>query len=53
MNKKINSVAKDVINLEIRALQKLKSINNSFREAVIQLLSVNQKLFFVELVKVD
>ena len=43
--KKINSVAKDVINLEIRALQKLKkSINNSFREAVIQIAKCQSKV---------
>ena len=34
--KKFISIAKDVINLEIKALQKLKkNINNSFNEAVI------------------
>ena len=34
--KKFISIAKEVINLEIKALQKLKkNINNSFSEAVI------------------
>ena len=36
--KKFISIAKDVVNLEIKALQKLKNnINNSFNEAVIQI----------------
>tara|TARA_B100000674_G_C37851280_1_gene920094 strand:- start:353 stop:1321 length:969 start_codon:yes stop_codon:yes gene_type:complete len=39
------SVAKDVINLEIKALQKLKnSINNSFNEAVIQIAKCQSKV---------
>ena len=33
-NKKYLSIAKEVINLEIKALQELKNINNSFKEAV-------------------
>ena len=46
MNKKnFISVAKDVINLEIKALQKLKnSINNSFNEAVIQIAKCQSKV---------
>ena len=35
MNKKFENIAKDVINLEIKALQKLKkNINSSFGKAV-------------------
>ena len=35
---KFKSIAKDVINLEIKALQKLKkNINNSFSKAVIEI----------------
>ena len=35
--------AKNVINLEIKALQKLKNINSSFSEAVYLLQNANQK----------
>ena len=43
-NKKI-SIAKDVINLEIKALQKLKrSINSSFNEAVTQITKCQSKV---------
>mgnify|MGYP003956234495 CR=1 FL=1 len=43
--KKILSIAKDVINLEIKALQKLKNnINNSFAEAVIQIAKCQSKV---------
>ena len=43
--KKFISSAKDVINLEIRALQKLKKIiNNSFNEAVIQIAKCQSKI---------
>ena len=46
MNKrKFISIAKDVINLEIKALQKLKNnINNSFGEAVIQIAKCQSKV---------
>ena len=38
-------VARDVINLEIKALQKLKkSINNSFNDAVIQIAKCQSKV---------
>ena len=44
-SKKFVSVAKDVINLEIKALQKLKrSINKSFGEAVIQITKCQSKV---------
>ena len=43
--KKFISIAKDVINLEIKALQKLKkNINNSFGEAVIQIAKCQSKV---------
>ena len=43
--KKFISAAKDVINLEISALQKLKKIiNNSFNEAVIQIAKCQSKI---------
>ena len=43
--KKFISVAKDVINLEIKALQKLKkNINSSFNEAVIQIIKCQSKV---------
>ena len=43
--KKYLSIAKDVINLEIKALQKLKkNINNSFIEAVIQIAKCQSKV---------
>ena len=43
--KKFISVAKDVINLEIKALQNLKKIiNNSFNEAVIQISKCQSKV---------
>ena len=43
--KKIISIAKDVINLEIKALQKLKkNINNSFNDAVIQITKCQSKV---------
>ena len=46
MNKKKKiSIAKDVINLEIKALQKLKkNINSSFNEAVIQIAKCQSKV---------
>ena len=44
-NKKFISTAKDVINLEIRALQKLKkNINNSFNQAVFQITKCQSKV---------
>ena len=44
-NKKFLSVAKDVINLEIKALQKLKkTINSSFNHAVIQIAKCQSKI---------
>ena len=43
--KKFISIAKDVINLEIKALQKLKkNLNNSFNEAVIQISKCQSKV---------
>ena len=43
--KKFQNIAKDVINLEIRALQKLKSnINSSFNEAVFQIAKCQSKV---------
>ena len=45
-NKKFVSVAKDVINLEIKALQKLKNINKSFSEAVIQITKCQSKVLW-------
>ena len=43
--KKFITVAKDVINLEIKALQKLKkNINNSFSNAVIQIAKCQSKV---------
>ena len=52
--KNYKKIAHDVINLEIKALQKLKkSINSSFDQAVEGLsLNASLKLFYVELVKV-
>ena len=42
---KFVSIAKDVINLEIKALQKLKkNINNSFNEAVIKIAKCQSKI---------
>ena len=44
-NKKSISVAKEVINLEIKALQKLKkNINNSFHKAVAQISKCQSKV---------
>ena len=44
-NKKFITTAKDVINLEIKALQKLKkNINNYFNEAVIQISKCQSKI---------
>ena len=44
-SKKFISAAKDVINLEIKALQKLKkNINNSFNQAVIQITKCQSKV---------
>ena len=44
-NKKFISTAKDVINLEIKALQKLKkNINHSFNQAVIQITKCQSKV---------
>ena len=43
--KKFNNIAKEVINLEIKALQKLKkNINYSFNEAVIQIAKCQSKV---------
>ena len=43
--KKFILTAKDVINLEIKALQKLKkNINNSFAQAVIQIAKCQSKI---------
>ena len=45
MNKKFNNIVKEVINLEIKALQKLKkNINYSFNEAVIQIAKCQSKV---------
>ena len=45
--KKFISTAKDVINLEIKALQQLKkSINNSFNDAVVQISKCQSKVIF-------
>ena len=45
IKKKFVSIAKDVINLEIKALQKLKkNINNSFSEAVTQIAKCQSKV---------
>ena len=45
MKKKFITTAKDVINLEIKALQKLKkNINNSFDQAVIQIAKCQSKV---------
>ncbi len=44
-NKKFISTAKDVINLEIKALQQLKkNINNSFNQAVLQITKCQSKV---------
>tara|TARA_B100001121_G_scaffold250110_1_gene225939 strand:+ start:214 stop:1182 length:969 start_codon:yes stop_codon:yes gene_type:complete len=44
-NKKFITIAKDVINLEIKALQKLKkTLNNSFYQAVIQIAKCQSKI---------
>ena len=44
-NKKFVSTAKNVINLEIKALQKLKkNINNSFKQAVVKLAKCQSKV---------
>ena len=44
-NKKFLTIAKEVINLEIKALQNLKkNINNSFNEAVIQIAKCQSKV---------
>ena len=43
--KKFISIAKDVINLEIKALQKLKNnLNNSFNEAVVEISKCQSKV---------
>ena len=43
--KKFISIAKEVIGLEIKALQKLKSnLNNSFNEAVTQIANCQSKI---------
>ena len=45
MKKKFISIAKDVINLEIKALQKLKkNINSSFNDAAIQIAKCQSKV---------
>ena len=45
MKKKFITTAKDVINLEIKALQKLKSnLNNSFNEAVFEIANCQSKV---------
>ena len=45
IKKKFISIAKDVINLEIKALQNLKkNINRSFNEAVIQISKCQSKV---------
>ena len=44
-NKKFLSIGKDVINLEIKGLQKLKkSLNNSFNDAVLQIAKCQSKV---------
>ena len=44
-NKKFTKIATDVINLELKALQKLKKhINNSFTEAVMQIARCQSKV---------
>ena len=43
-NNKFITIAKNVVNLEIKALQNLKKfINSSFTQAVMQLSNANQK----------
>ena len=42
--KKFNNIAKNVINLEIKALQKLKKYQYSFNEAVIQIAKCQSKV---------
>ena len=45
MNKKFENIAKDVINLEIKALQKLKkNINSTFNKAVIEIAKCQSKV---------
>ncbi len=45
MNKKFENIARDVINLEIKALQKLKkNINSSFSKAVIEIAKCQSKV---------
>ena len=45
MKKKFTLIAKEVIGLEIKALQKLKkNINNSFNEAVVQIAKCQSKI---------
>ena len=45
MSKEINQIGKDVINLQIKALKKLKnSLNQSFELAVKQFINASQKL---------
>ncbi|MDC3101758.1 SIS domain-containing protein [Candidatus Pelagibacter sp.] len=45
IKKKFSTIAKDVINLEITALQKLKrNINNSFNQAVMQIAKCQSKV---------
>ena len=45
MNKKFENIAKDVINLEIKALQKLKkNINSSFSKAVMEIAKCQSKV---------
>ena len=52
--KKFISIAKNVINLEIKALQKLKkNLNNSFNEAVVEISKCQSKVIYVVLAKVD
>ena len=45
IKKKFQIIAKDVINLEIKALQELKNkINNSFNQAVIEIAKCQSKV---------
>ena len=56
LNKKNNfkKIAKEVIDLEIKALQKLKkSLNKNFDKAVNAIVNCQSKVFYVELEKVE
>ena len=56
LNKKINfkKIAKEVIDLEIKALQKLKkTLNKNFDKAVNAIVNCQSKVIYVELEKVE